>query len=242
MRDASPPLSASKGRKLAAWAVHGLTAAGAGFGFLALVSVTQGDVRSAWLLLGIALLIDGIDGSLARAVGVKDVVPNINGTLLDLIVDYLNYVIVPVVFLFQFEMLPNGYLSAGCIFILITSLYAFCREDLMASDHCFRGFPAVWNVVIYFFYVLETSQYANLVAVAVLGVLTFAPIKAIHPVRVVELRKLNLFMLTVWAAVSLIFLLSLPIRLVWAQYILALVGLYFLGVGMWITIRTRGSK
>lgn len=242
MHDASPDVPASKRRRLAAWAVHGLTAAGAGLGFAALVSVIEGDARSAWLLLGLALLIDGIDGTLARAVGVKEIMPNINGPLLDLIVDYLNYVIVPAVFLFRFDMLPDGYLVAGCVFILVTSLYAFCREDLMTDDHCFRGFPAIWNVVVYFFFVLETGPLANLIAVAVFGALTFAPIKAIHPVRLVELRTLNVSMLVVWTIVSLVFLFSLPVRLDWAQYILAVVGLYFLSVGIWMTFRARASN
>ena len=93
-------------KKIAAWAVHGFTGLGAVLGFLAIIAILNSDAVGAFLWLGLALLIDGIDGTLARKVDVSKLTPNIDGTILDSVVDYLNYVIIPSLMIYWFQMVP----------------------------------------------------------------------------------------------------------------------------------------
>ena len=129
--------------KIAAWAVHGFTASGAVLGFLAIISIFNNDLVGAFLWLGLALLIDGLDGSLARKIGVTDKTPNIDGSALDLVIDYLNYVIIPALMIYWFQFVPLGweiYIPAG---IVAVSLYTFANINMKTSDYYFSGWPAI---------------------------------------------------------------------------------------------------
>ena len=95
-------------RKLAAWGVHLLTASSVPAGILALRATVNGDASAAFLWMAYTIAIDSIDGTLARAVGVKEVLPWVDGARLDDIVDYFTYVVVPVFFLLQMRLLPPG--------------------------------------------------------------------------------------------------------------------------------------
>ena len=94
--------------KIAAWAVHAFTASGAVMGFLAIISIFNNDASGAFLWLGLALFIDGIDGALARKIDVAKQTPNIDGTIVDSVVDYLNYTIIPSLMIYWFQMVPIG--------------------------------------------------------------------------------------------------------------------------------------
>jgi phosphatidylcholine synthase len=82
-----------------AWGVHLFTASGAVIAALALLAIIQERWETAGLLMLAALFIDSVDGTLARRVGVAEVVPRIDGRRLDDVVDFLGYAIVPTVFL-----------------------------------------------------------------------------------------------------------------------------------------------
>lgn len=151
-----------------------------------------------FLWLGIALVVDGIDGPLARALDVGRATPNIDGAALDLVVDYLTYVVVPVAFLVIAEKFPAGANTAFAAFILLTSLYTFARRDMKSESADFRGFPAVWNLVAAGFVANQSSPWACAVVTIVLGVATFTNLKAVHPIRVVELRWLTITAAVIW--------------------------------------------
>jgi phosphatidylcholine synthase len=197
----SPP-KASPSRLGAAWAVHALTASGAVVGLLAMLAVIRGDARGAMIWLGVALAIDGLDGPMARKIGVRDVLPRFDGALLDLIVDYLTYVLVPALFIYWFELLPPGWGLYGAGYILLTSLYCFANLDLKTHDNYFVGFPGIWNVVALYMFVLPSLPWLNAAIVFALGILTFVPIKFVHPLRVKELRDVTLVATIVWALSS----------------------------------------
>ena len=189
--------------KIVAWAVHGFTASGAVLGFLAIISILNSDLVGAFLWLGLALLIDGIDGTLARKIGVIDKTPNIDGLILDSVIDYLNYVIIPALMVYWFQLVPLGWeiiLPAG---MFAVSLYTFANMNMKTSDYYFSGFPAVWNIVVLYFYILETSLWINAVVIISLYVLTFIPIKFIHPLRVKKLRNITIFATILWSATTL---------------------------------------
>ena len=189
--------------KIAAWAVHGFTASGAVLGFLAIISILNNDLVGAFLWLGLALLIDGIDGSLARKIGVLDKTPNIDGSTLDNVIDYLNYVIIPALMIYWFQMVPNGWeiiLPAG---MFAVSLYTFANMNMKTNDYYFSGFPAVWNIVVLYFYILNTHPIINIIIILLLFIFTFIPIKFVHPLRVKKIRNLTIFCTVLWSATSL---------------------------------------
>ena len=189
--------------KIAAWAVHGFTASGAVLGFLAIISIFNNDLVGAFLWLGLALLIDGIDGSLARKIGVLDKTPNIDGSTLDNVIDYLNYVIIPALMIYWFQMVPNGWeiiLPAG---MFAVSLYTFANMNMKTNDYYFSGFPAVWNIVVLYFYILNTHPIINVIIILLLFVFTFIPIKFVHPLRVKKIRNLTIFCTVLWSATTL---------------------------------------
>jgi len=189
--------------KIAAWAVHGFTASGAVLGFLAIISIFNNDLVGAFLWLGLALLIDGLDGSLARKIGVTDKTPNIDGSALDLVIDYLNYVIIPALMIYWFQFVPPGweiYIPAG---IVAVSLYTFANINMKTSDYYFSGWPAIWNILVLYFYILGTNLWINLIVIIILYILSFVPIKFVHPLRVKNLRNYTIFATVLWGASTL---------------------------------------
>ena len=189
--------------KIAAWAVHGFTASGAVLGFLAIISIFNNDQTSSFLWLGLALLVDGLDGTIARKVGISDIATNIDGSMLDNLVDYLNYLIIPSLMIYWFQMVPNGWeiiIPAG---IFAVSLYTFANINMKTEDYYFSGFPALWNIVVLYFYILNTNQYINLIVIIFLSILTFIPIKFVHPLRVKKLRNITIFCTIIWSATTL---------------------------------------
>jgi len=183
--------------------VHGFTASGAVLGFLAIISILNNDLVGAFLWLGLALLIDGIDGTLARKIGVLDKTPNIDGSTLDNVIDYLNYVIIPALMIYWFQMVPNGWeiiLPAG---MFAVSLYTFANMNMKTNDYYFSGFPAVWNIVVLYFYILNTHPIINVIVILLLFIFTFIPIKFVHPLRVKKIRNLTIFCTVLWSATTL---------------------------------------
>ena len=168
---------------LAAWAVHLFTASGAVLALLALAAVMENDARLALAWLVAAIVIDGVDGTLARRVGVKERLPRIDGEALDLIIDYLTYVLVPALIIWRGAYLPDPLALPLTAAILVSSLYTFARRDMKTDDGYFRGFPALWIVVAFFCVLAPIGPAVAAAVVLALIALTFAPILIIHPFR-----------------------------------------------------------
>ncbi|MDG2308155.1 MAG: CDP-diacylglycerol O-phosphatidyltransferase [Candidatus Binatia bacterium] len=200
----------TSGRRLAGWAVHLYTALGSIIGLLALLAGARGDIQEAFLWLCAAIAIDASDGALARFVGVKEVVPEYNGAELDDIVDYLNFVVVPVFLMLQIGLLagPFGYLTGGAA--LLASAYRFCHADAKTPDHFFTGFPSYWNIIAFYLYVFDVGPGTGAVVTGVLAVLVFAPLRFVYPSRTVFLRPLTIGLGVVWAVLGLMTLAALP--------------------------------
>jgi phosphatidylcholine synthase len=208
-------------RTLAAWGVHLLTASGVVVAFLALRAAGAERFADAFRWLAVAMFVDCIDGTLARAVGVKQVLPWFDGTKLDDIIDYLTYVVVPVVILHDARLLPLGAAGLACAAApLLASSYGFCRTDAKTTDHYFRGFPSYWNVFALYAFVLPLSPRATAVWVLVLAALVFAPLKFLYPSRASHFRTSSIVLGGVWAAAMIGVLWTLPhppAMLVWVS-------------------------
>ncbi|HHZ85528.1 MAG TPA: hypothetical protein EYN62_07190 [Gammaproteobacteria bacterium] len=136
-------------------------------------------------------------------------VPAIDGSILDNIVDYLNYVFIPAVMVYWFSLVPSQLTLLAVALILIVSCYTFANTKLKTEDNYFRGFPAVWNIVIFYLFVIGTSQLTNFLAIVFFSVMTFIPLKYLHPFRVKEKKSLNLFMTAIWGLCCVFLLLDL---------------------------------
>lgn len=203
-----------------AWALHAFTAFGAVIGLLALVALFNDQPRAAvyWLLL--ALVIDGLDGPLARAWGVAEALPNIDGFVLDVIVDFFTAV-VPLAFLWRLDMLPGPLELPVVGFTVVCSALWYARRDLESADHWFNGFPAQWNLVVPTLLLLGTAQMTNAVAVAALAALQLTSVKFVHPMRVVNLRRVTLAVTILWlAAVAILVEFDGPLPWGWKAVLL----------------------
>lgn len=195
--------------RLLCWAVHAFTATGAVLALLALAAVEGGRWREALLWLLAALVVDGIDGTVARKARVAERLPRIDGSALDLVVDYLTYVFVPAWFLLKLGAFPASAAMPLTMLILLSSLYTFARRDMKTEDGYFRGFPALWNIVALYIYAAAAPQWLAAAIVLVLAVLTFAPVHAVHPLRVRDYGYWLLGVSVMWMVATLALFLPL---------------------------------
>jgi phosphatidylcholine synthase len=185
-----------------AWLVHALTASGAVLALLALVAVVEREWGQAlgWLLA--ALAVDGIDGTLARKAQVKTRLPRIDGETLDLITDYLTYVLVPAVLIWRAALVPEPLALWLAALILVSSLYCFTRRDLKTDDNYFRGFPALWNIVALYLFAARADPSIGALAVLFFAALTFAPVHFVHPFRVTDYGRWLPLLALMWTVAT----------------------------------------
>ena len=209
-------------RVVLAWGVHLFTATGAIWGFLAIRAIFEHDWRAMILWMVIAMLVDGFDGMLARWADVKKYADGIDGALLDNILDYLNYVMVPALFLMEADVLPDGFQMLGAFSILITSAYQFTQTDAKTDDHHFKGFPSYWNVAALYMLLMGLPVWVNFSFLMLFNIMVFIPIKYIYPTRNTYLRGLTLGLTYLYGAIGIWGLVQYPNHpqwVVWASFI-----------------------
>ncbi|TWD57815.1 phosphatidylcholine synthase [Agrobacterium vitis] len=189
--------------EIRAFSVHILTASGSFLAFLGVVAAADKNFTSMFWWLGLALLVDGIDGPIARKVRVKEVLPNWSGDTLDNIIDYVTYVLLPAFALYQSGMIgqPWSFVAAGMI--VVSSAIYYADTGMKTEEYFFSGFPVVWNMVIFSLFVVDASATTAMTVVVISVLLTFLPINFLHPVRVKRLRALNLGVFFVWSALGI---------------------------------------
>lgn len=167
-------------RRVLAYGVHGFTASGAVLGVLALLAIMQGELGHATVYMLIALAIDSMDGSFARLVGVSHYAPRIDGRRMDDIVDYLNFVIVPAVFMVKAgNVLGPAWVAPA----VLASAFGFSRRDAKTDDDFFLGWPSYWNVLAFYLWLMDFSPGAGTAWVIGLAIAVFVPWKYIYPSR-----------------------------------------------------------
>lgn len=227
---------ASHERRLAAAAVHALTASGVVWAFLSLIAAVRGDwpVMFAWL--GVALFVDGIDGPLARKVGITRVLPGWNGETLDLVVDYLTYVFIPAYAAVAAGLFPAGFGLVGAAIICLSSAGFFAKRAQKSADNYFIGFPAVWNLVLFYWMVFDSGPELVLASTIGLGLLTFFPIMFIHPVRVARFRNISMTVTLAAFGLALLAIIQDLSPQEWVKVGLAAVLVYLIGISLWRTL------
>ena len=178
--------------KTKAYSVHLLTATGAVFAMLALLDAAKGDWAMMFVWLMVAFAVDGIDGPLARKTEVKINAARLDGTVLDTIIDYLTYVIIPAFALFQSGLLPGWTGWVAIIAITFLSAIYFADTRMKTSDYSFSGFPACWNMVVLVLFAIKPDFWISLIIVLALAVAMLLPIKFVHPFRTERWRAITL--------------------------------------------------
>jgi phosphatidylcholine synthase len=217
---------------LRAFWVHVFTATGAAFALLALLAAVERRWALAFLYLGIALVVDGVDGTFARHLRVAEELPRWSGDVLDLVVDFVTYVFVPAYAIAAGGLLPDGVgILAGAVIVMTGALY-FADRQMKTADHYFRGFPTLWNAAAFYLFLLKPGPWVAAAVVLGLAVLTFVPFRFVHPFRVRRLRLVSIAMVGAWSALALVAVLSNLDPDPWTRLGLVLAGLYFLGIGL----------
>jgi phosphatidylcholine synthase len=202
---ATPPATAripsrSPTRRALAWCVHLLTASGAVMAALALVALARGELEWLGLLMLAALFVDSVDGTLARRVGVAEQIPELDGRRLDDMVDFLNYVVVPVVFLVWLGAIHPA-LSALPV---LASAYGFAQREAKTEDDFFLGWPSYWNVVALYIWRLEIGPLFASAVVIFFSAAIFVPLKYVYPSKLRALRRTTVVLALAWGALMIL--------------------------------------
>ncbi len=223
----------------AAFSIHVFTAMGAACGMLALFAATRSEWVGMFAWLGLALLIDGVDGTFARHLNVAKVLPRWSGDALDLVVDFTTYVFVPAYALAASGMLPQPVAIPLSIAIVVSAAIYCADRKMKLPDNSFRGFPVLWNGVAFHLFVLKFSPWITAAIVMAFVILTFAPYRTIHPLRVPQMYAANVFALLVWSALALYALLRGLDPGVWAAAALTVAGVYLAGAGLTLSAKSE---
>lgn len=211
--------------------VHLFTASGAAFALLAGVAIVAGDLVAAFLWLGVALIVDGIDGPIARRLAVSDRMPRWSGAVLDLVIDYMTYVFLPALVLVVSDIVLTPVDVIAAIVIVTSGALYFADTRMKNGDGSFKGFPAVWNAIVFDLLVIKPNSIIVLSIVALLAILTFVPVNFVHPVRVKRWRLATLAVTALWGAlavVALVYKLDPPL---WTVAGLVATSLYLFFIG-----------
>jgi phosphatidylcholine synthase len=215
-----------------AFSVHVLTAAGAALALVALLAAVRGAWEVMFLCLGLALIVDGVDGTIARALKVTELLPRWSGDVLDLVVDFVTYVFVPAYAIAAGGLLPPWLGAPAGIVIVMTGAIYFADRRMKTADNYFRGFPTLWNVVAFYLFVLKPTPWLAAGLVALLAVLTFMPFKFLHPFRVARLRIVSMGAVILWSLLAAYALVRSLEPGAWVAGGLVVLALYFIGVGL----------
>ncbi len=225
-RDDGVSPAAGRMRRVAGWGVHLFTVSGAPAGVLAVLASERGDAPRALCWMAYTVAVDAVDGTLARAVDVKRVLPIFDGSRLDDLVDYFTYVIVPALFLVHLHLLPADVAVPVALCPVVASAYGFCRTDAKTADHYYTGFPSYWNIVVFYLYALGWSPAVNAAIVVALAVAVFVPVRYVYPSRTTTLRPLTVGLGLLWGGAVLYTLAALA-RLGTAPHTLVVLSLAF---------------
>jgi phosphatidylcholine synthase len=198
--DQDDSTAATPARRAAAFSVHVFTALGAGVALLALLEAVHEHWAAMFWWLGAALVIDAIDGPIARRLDVVRLQPDWSGEVLDLVVDFTTYVFVPAYAIMTSGLLPPLVAPLLGVAIAVTGALYFADRRMKSDDNHFRGFPGLWNLAAFYLFLIQPGPLTGSLGLVLLIVATFLPFHVVHPVRVVRLRRLTLTLVGVWAA------------------------------------------
>ncbi len=186
------------------FSIHVFTASGAALALLALLSAVNEQWSAMFFCLGVALVVDALDGPIAREFKVAELLPRWSGETLDLVVDFTTYVFVPAYAIAASGLFPQLVAVSCGIIVVVTGALYFADREMKTRDNYFQGFPAVWNVAAFYLFLLGLPAWLGTVMVLSLAAMTFAPVRFVHPFRVPERRPLNVALVGLWGILALV--------------------------------------
>lgn len=217
-------------KKARAWAVHGLTLSGLIWAALAMVAVVAGNIKLMWLFLAIALVTDAADGPLARRFEVSKYAAQFDGSIADILIDYLTWTFIPAYFLAAYGFFGSGSVPIVLfVLILVSSVFCYANVSMKTREWYFAGFPAAWNVVAVYFYLLATPVWLNIALTLFFSVITIVPITFLHPFRVRRLWVVNVIATAIWLATTVVLVVVSPLMP------LVVAGFWWVS-GVWIIV------
>ncbi len=236
-----PPMETSRTAAVQAFSVHVLTASGGLWALLALLAAADSNWPMTFAWLGVALIVDGLDGPLARAVNISERLPHWSGSSLDFVIDYATYVLVPAFALANCGLLASPFDLIAAGLVAVTGALYFAYDGMKTADNSFRGFPVTWNMLVFDLLVFEVLHAWTFVIVLAFAVLTFLPVNFVHPVRVRRWRPLNLAVTAVWLGCAFVAARNGMVADGLAGIGLAVSSLYLLGVGALLQVAGRNT-
>ena len=212
-----------------AWLVHLYTASGSVFAFLALLQINHHhwSQAMAWLLL--CLFIDGTDGFLARKWKVGTVLPTMDGTQIDHVIDFLAYAFIPACFIYESGMVHESLALPTVIYVLVISAMYYGKKGMVSEEQHFNGFPVLWNLVVFYaFFVFRLGEMFNLIMIALFGILHFIPIKVSYPSHNLSRSKIPFILSFVMIVVLLAILYLYPMQNIWLTTVAVSAFIYFI--------------
>ncbi len=223
-----PDQTFSAKTRLRPFGVHNFPALGGAIALIAMLEAVREHWAAMFGWLGLALIIDALDGPLARRLNVGDVLPNWSGDTLDLVVDFLTYVFVPAYAITASGLLiPLATPLLGGAIVISGALY-FSDRRMKTDDNHFRGFPALWNGAAFYLFLLKPPAAVGSIALAILVALTFVPFHVMHPLRTTRFRKLNIALIAIWAILAMIAVAANFEVSSWISAALCVIGAYVL--------------
>jgi phosphatidylcholine synthase len=214
----------------AGFLVHVLTASGGAVALLALYAAIERDFPTTFAWLGLAMFIDGVDGTLARAARVTETAATIDGVVLDLVIDFLTYVVAPVVALWRSDLMPTSVAFWIGLIVTIASALYFADTRMKTTDNWFRGFPALWNVFVFYLFVFRPPWLVSAAAMLIVAATMFAPIVHVHPLRVVRMRFWTIAATIAWCIFAVLAVSQHLEADLWVKLGLVGTALYFVGL------------
>jgi phosphatidylcholine synthase len=218
-----------------AWFVHLYTATGAVIAAWALIAIFNREFRTAWILITLTIVLDSTDGALARKFRVKEVLPHFDGRRLDDIVDYLGWVLVPILLLVVADQLPAWAAAAP----LLASGYGFAQEQAKTDDHYFLGWPSYWSILAFILFEFDAPMAITTAIVLFFSVMIFVPVRYPYPSRMSELRGLTLLLVIPWVAIGLYQIYLQPERPLWLAILYCFYPVYYTGLTIYFYWQRR---
>jgi len=224
--------------KIKAWSVHLFTATGVLAAFWAIVSIGRGDLRMGLICLLIAQLIDALDGSFARYYKVKEVLPQVDGKMIDAVIDFSTYALIPAYLFYAAGLCSAPWDMIAVVSMLMASALYYGLPGMVTEDLHFKGFPVLWNFAVgYMLVVLHWPSWANFGLVILLSIWHFVPTKFLYPSRTQKNFFLTLGVLLIMGIAILRLIFIFPVEEISCRIICLAGGLYYLGMSIWNSLK-----
>lgn len=228
---------------LAAWFVHLFSALGILCGFQACIAIAEAQWLIALFWLLVALIIDAVDGTFARLFRVKERIPNIDGRMLDYVIDFVNFVFLPAFFIYSAIELPELYKNSLISLILLASCYHYANLKAVYKDQYFIGFPAFWNLIAFYLFITQLSPFWNSIVIVVISIFHFMPIKVIYLSRLFKSNIYATGLAGIWAASTLMVIINYPEeQFIWSELSLTIAVLILIYSNLNIPLRQGKNK